>query len=286
MGGNAFSDETPEHPQKVGRGFWIGRYTVTNAQFKLFVDAEGYKKRDFWTEAIAAKRWRDGRFRGWNDTWNEGPRQYPEPLSLGNHPAVGVSWYEALAFTRWLRERLEIDSFGLPSEAQWEYAARGPRYAPKAMTPLIRAANAIPDVSTATLEDFAGEIKGGSTSVENRRIYPWGDDADPKKMNIYKTGIGTTSAVGAFPLGVSVFGCEDMSGNVWEWTMTKTTGDYEDYDKKVNNRPDGGEARRVLRGGAFYYDDYDARCAFRFDYSPHHGFSAIGFRLIAYPVHL
>lgn len=286
MGGEGSSDEKPEHAQKLAQGFWIGKHTVTNAQFKLFVDGGGYKKQGLWAEAIAAKRWKEGRFRNWNSTWNAGPREFVGPFDLADHPVVGVSWYEALAFTRWLQERLGIDSFGLPSEAQWEYAARGPRYAPNALAPLVQAANSIRAVSASTLVDFAGEIKRKATATENRRIYPWGDDADPKKMNYDKSGIGIPSAVGTFPSGMSLFGCEDMSGSVWEWTMTKRTNDYTDYDKTVDNRPDGSEARRAVRGGAFELDEDYARCACRNSVDPNRDDSYIGFRLVASPIHL
>lgn len=287
MGGDGPYDGKPEHLQKVEQGFWISKYTVTNAQFKVFVGAGGYKKRGYWTEAIAATRWKEGGFRGWKDEWREGPNQYQEPLGLANHPVVGVSWYEALAFTRWLWERLGIDSFWLPSEAQWEYAARGPRHAPHTVDPLVVAAIALGGVSASQLRDFAAEIERCKTAAENRRVYPWGDDADPKKMNFAKSGIGATSAVGAFPAGVSLFGCEDMSGNVWEWTMTKWTGDYKDYDRKVDNRPPyGSEARRVLRGGAFVDGGNNARCACRGNLSPDGAYNDIGFRVVASPIHL
>lgn len=286
MGGNEPYDGRPEHVQSVADGFWIGKHPITNAQFKLFMDAGGYRKPDLWSEAIAENSWKEGRLLGGANTWVEGPRQYREPFGQADHPVVGVSWYEALAFTRWLRERLGIGSFGLPSEAQWEYAARGPRYAPKAMTPMIRAANAIQDVPPGALVDFGAEIKKRATFAENRRSYPWGDDADSNRMNYSKTRIWVTSPVGAFPAGMSLFGCLDMAGNVGELTTTKATVDYQDYATVVDDRLDAGEVWRILRGGSFYSIDWQARCASRAFIGQRGAVFDLGFRVIASLIHL
>ena len=285
MGGDRYNDERPEHPQKVKDGFWISQYPVTNAHYDQFVGEEGYARTEFWADAIAAKRWEAGKFRGWQGEWRSAPRPYVAPFTLANHPVIGVSWYEALAFTRWLGQRLQRKC-ALPSEAQWEYVARGPRYAPKAITPLVRTAKTLGEDTEQAMLDFASEMGRSKSTAENRRGYPWGEVADPTKMNFDQTGIGSTSAVGAFPAGVSLLGCEDMSGNVWEWTMTKKTDDYRDYDKKVDSRPDGSEAARVLRGGAFNHAGYIARCAYRYGNSPNYANDFVGFRVVASPIPL
>jgi formylglycine-generating enzyme required for sulfatase activity len=308
MGSNRYDDEMPEHVQRVKDGFWIGRYPVTQAQFGQFVAAEGYKNKDYWPEAIAAKRWADGRFHDWNNDWRDQPVRYGGAYMLPNHPVVGVSWYEAMAFCHWLnglnavlpaRETGGAGAgaggggggartlhFRLPTEAEWEYAARGPRFvrAIPRDSLLIRAANAVSRVSHTDIETLQAAIKHQKFKIENRRAYPWGGDPDTERMNYIGTGIGSTSAVGAFPLGSSLFGCEDMSGNVWEWTMTKWKGNYENYDQNVKNQPDGSGAARVIRGGAFSYDDRPARCAYRNYDRPHDHYGSYGFRLVASPI--
>jgi formylglycine-generating enzyme required for sulfatase activity len=296
MGGDRYDDEKPEHPQRVKDGFWIGRTPVTQAQFAQFVEAAGYQNKSFWPEAIAAERWKDGKFRDRSDNWRERPAQYDGAFILPNHPVVGVSWYEALAFCRWMTSFLPSPpsgegvgvGFRLPTEVEWEYAARGPRFvndlARDAL--LIRPAHELASVEQFALASLKSAIENRQSKIENRRAYPWGDDPDAERMNYAETGIGSTSAVGAFPLGASPFGCEDMSGNVWEWTMTKWTSDYEDYDRQVDNRPDASEETRVVRGGSFGSYGDDSRCASRYHDDPDSRSDSGGFRLVASPIGL
>jgi len=198
---------------------------------------------------------------------------YGEPFNLPNHPAVGVTWYEALAFCRWLTEAWpaaeRIDAAlvaRLPSEAEWEKAARGGVKIPA--SPIVARAGAVP----------APYLKA---NPHPRRRYPWGDEADPNRANYDDTGIGTTSAVGCFPGGASLYGVEDLSGNVWEWTRSL----YKDYpyDPEDGREEPEGEGSRVLRGGAFYDGGWLLRCAFRLGPDPDYRYWNLGFRVVVAP---
>jgi formylglycine-generating enzyme required for sulfatase activity len=271
-----YKDETPRHTRSLP-GFYLGRFPVTNAQFQAFVDAGGYNYPPYWIEAANTGRWKMENERGivtdWREKWRTGPDNYGEPFILGNHPVVGVTWYEALAYSRWLDERLRaialemLHKLGkhplspaqakfwqelaegklhvrLPSEAEWERAARG----------------------------------------TDGKQYPWGDDSDLDTANINDTGIGSTSAVGCFPAGASAEGAQDLAGNIWEWTRS-IYADYpypgNDSRAELKKREDlSSENLRVLRGGSFFDDRWLARGAFRFRHNPVNQNRYYGFRLV------
>jgi formylglycine-generating enzyme required for sulfatase activity len=263
-------DGEEQHQNKtLTEGYLISRYPITNAQFAVLVKAGGYQERQYWVEAERDGIWAEGRLKAWGDDQpREGPRNYGELLSLPNHPVVGVTWYEAVAYCRWLQERLQVADSALqvwhegelkalnlrpvalhvqlPSETEWEKAARG---------------------------------------TDGRR-FPWGEEVDPNRANYSDTGIGTTSAVGCFPGGASVYGAEDLSGNVWEWTRSL----YREYpyhpEDGRENLEAGQEVRRVMRGGAFFNVARGLCCAFRHRYSPNYLWPLLGFRVVASPVHL
>jgi formylglycine-generating enzyme required for sulfatase activity len=175
----AYDDELPQHEVTLP-AYSISKYPVTNTQYAAFVAAGGYRERRYWTRA------------GWE--W-KGERTTPETyggvFDLPNHPVVMVTWYEAIAFCRWLTERLhEVGDIGSDQEVMLpaEAAARG----------------------------------------EDGRIYPWGNEFNAAKCNMRDTGIGTTSAVGIFPAGASPYGVEDLSGNVDEWCRTRWRDSYQE----------------------------------------------------------
>jgi len=226
--------------------FRLGRYPVTNAQYHAFVRAGGYRNPAYWRAAEAAGVWRAGRVkRRGEDKEADRPYDYGTPFNLANHPVVGLTWYEALAFCGWLTEQYrQVGDLGadfeitLPTEQQWEKAARGP-------------------------EGFE---------------YPWGAEPDPNKANYDDTQLGATSAVGCFSGGRSPYGCEEMSGNVWEWCRTK-------YDAPEDNGLDGGtNVPRVLRGGAFSGIEWFVRGAFRSRNLPGNWYYHFGFRVCVSPL--
>jgi len=236
---DAYGDESPRHEQPMPYDYRISKYPLTNAQFAAFVQEGGYDNPGYWTEA--GWQWKGDR---------TGPGTYGGVYDLPNHPVVMVTWYEALAFCRWLDEQLhqrgelsEGEHVTLPTEAEWEKAARG---------------------------------------ADGRR-YPWGDEPDPNRANYDDTGIGTTSAVGIFPGGRTPYGCLDMSGNVWEWCRTKWLGNYEGYEERADHDPEG-TSPRVLRGGAFAYDRRYVRCASRLRNGPDARWDDDGFRVVVVPV--
>jgi formylglycine-generating enzyme required for sulfatase activity len=147
------ANERPQHVVELG-DFLIGRTPVTNAQYQVFVQETGHESPEHWEGSIC-------------------------PPDTEAHPVVNVSWLDAQAYCGWLSRATGL-SYGLPSEAEWEKAARG--------------------------------VDG--------RVYPWGDEFDPTLANTAEQGPGGTSAVGAFPGGASPYGVLDMSGNVWEWTSS------------------------------------------------------------------
>jgi formylglycine-generating enzyme required for sulfatase activity len=163
--------EVPQHEVTLEE-YAIARYPVTNAEFERFIQDGGYQSRDYWTEA----GWKQKESDGWSQPRYWEDKKWNDP----SQPVVGVSWYEALAYCRWLSAKSGRE-YRLPSEAQWEKAARG---------------------------------------TDGRR-YPWGDDWDPDRCNNKENGPGRTTPVGQYPEGDSPYGVGEMVGQVWEWCSSK-----------------------------------------------------------------
>jgi formylglycine-generating enzyme required for sulfatase activity len=267
----AFDAEKPLRRVKVSYAYWMARYPVTVAQFDVFVRAGGYGERSYWTEAQAAGVWQaNGNVKGGGDNEpRDRPFDFGAPYNLPNHPVVGVTWYEALAFARWLSERWRSEGVlpfpwhvRLPSETEWEKAARGGVEIP-----------ARPALGRGWAEPVELSLQA---NAEPKRRYPWGNRASLSRAN-YKREIGASSAVGCFPGGASPYGALDLSGNVWEWCMTRWQSNYEDYRDNDNPR---GASHRALRGGAFGSSQLGVRCASRGRYDPHDRYDYVGFRVL------
>ncbi len=255
--------------------FRIGKYPVTNAQFARFLDADGYETRRYWTEDGWA--WRQGTYDSqagdWLKDWlaNRPAERRDRPfywddgeLSTPSRPVVGVSWFEAVAYGRWLTEvwRAEgrlgaSEEFRLPTEAEWEKAARG------------------------GLEILDAATGKPIPNPEPQREYPWSSKWDEDLCNTTEGGIGTTTPVGIYSGGASPYGCLDMAGNVWEWTAS-LYGKYPyplDSSREAPNAP----GSRVLRGGSWSSFQRLARCASRRSAPPAHFNDNNGFRVVLGP---
>jgi formylglycine-generating enzyme required for sulfatase activity len=201
-----------------------------------------------------------------------------------NHPVTNVSWHDARHFCDYLtlvwREQLP-DGFivTLPSEAEWEKAARGGAIIPG-------------EVEIVTLPKTGKKLamanSGAFTAnILPQRAYPWGDTFDENKANVDLI-ISETSAAGCYLPGCSPYGCEEMSGNVWEWTRSLWGADWKKPEFAYPYTPDDGRENpdadesvlRVVRGGSWFYHHDLACCAFRYWSHPDDRDDNIGFRVV------
>jgi formylglycine-generating enzyme required for sulfatase activity len=214
-----------------GEPYKIARYPITNAQFKLFLDAGGYSERRWWTDAGWQQREEDG--------WTQ-PRHWTDSKWNGaDKPVVGVSWYEAVAFCLWLSEATG-EKIMLPTEAQWQYAAQGDdgRTYPWGNT-----------WDHTKCNNYAKKEGGGLFGLF-RGPLPDGH------------GQRTTPVTAYEGRGDSPFGVVDMAGNVWEWCLTDYNGNSNNINSNSNSR--------VLRGGSWDYGNPDRfRCDIRGRNNPH-----------------
>jgi len=207
MGTSGNSAREKQHTVNLDE-YLIGKYDVTNAQFAVFVKATGYKTT---AEKLRSgyvydrSRWVEMKGVDWQH-----PRGPNSDLSgKDNHPVVLVSWDDAVAFCAWAKQA-SGQQVQLPTEAQWEKAARG----------------------------------------ENGLKYPWGDsEPDASKLN-YNMNVKDTTAVGKYsPAGDSPYGLADMAGNVWQWTADWHSDTYYANSPASNPKGPTTGQYRVLRGG-------------------------------------
>lgn len=196
------SEESPQHLLHLPE-FQISRTQITNLQYAFFVSDTGYKLPYHWSDI----------------------RRLHE---YNNHPVVNVSWYDAMAYCNWFTNKMQTmglldkqDIIRLPSEAEWEKAARG----------------------------------------ENGFAYPWGKNFLPEFCNFSENNIENTTPVDTYPHAASPYGCLDLAGNTWEWTLSlwgtslhkcQFTYPYNPNDGRENIYADE-RYRRIIRGGGYYY---------------------------------
>ena len=194
-------DEKPMHQVHL-EAFYMDLQPVTQAQYLHFVRETGYREREW------------------------------EPLAdAADHPVVGVSWEDAVAYSTWAQKRL-------PTEAEWEKAARG----------------------------------------TDGRNFPWGETFESGRASVLGRGFSGTSPVGNLPAGASPYGGLDMAGNVWEWVADYYAPDYYAWSPPHNPMgPDNGR-QRVMRGGAWICHSRYLRCAKRERQAPDYRSRFVGFR--------
>jgi formylglycine-generating enzyme required for sulfatase activity len=262
MEGVMYRGDLEMTPQVWLDAFWIARHPVTNAQYAEFIEAGGYERRGYWTEA--GWEWKEKERRTQPEEWDKRRHKH-------DHPVRGINWYEAVAYASW-------QGMMLPSEAQWEKAARGglqipnPESLARWRSSRTRSAPAGRETNFATPEEMVN-------NPNPERRYPWGDEFDGNKCNTSESGIGDTTPVGRYsPAGDSPYGLADMAGNVLEWTGSlfspyrcKTEDGCEDFEAEAS--------RRVLRGGSFVNDEEYALCSYRFINVPDSVWSSYGFRV-------
>ena len=195
MGSDASDvDERPQRPVYLDP-FEMDRYKVTYVQYRRFLLATRRRGPERWPQRYEA--FLPDRDPDWHGA------EFPAAEAL--YPVVGVSWQDASAYCASVGKRL-------PTEAEWEKAARG----------------------------------------SDGRSYPWGHTWDAGKANAAPAGIGCTQPVGTYPHGASSYGLLDMTGNAWEWVADPYDRQYYAYAPGANPPgPGSGTGERILRGRAW-----------------------------------
>jgi formylglycine-generating enzyme required for sulfatase activity len=210
--GTDHGNNEPEKPlHKVYLdAFWIDRTPVTNAMFRKFVEDQNFQtdaeKKGWGYIAVS-----DNSVKGEGANWQSPKGPGSNLIGLDEFPVSQVSWNDAKAYCEWAGRRL-------PTEAEWEKAARG----------------------------------------TDGRTYPWGEGIDCEKANYWSGDagcVGDLTAVGSYPNGASPYGALDMAGNVWEWVADWFEADY--YGASPEQNPTGPDSGiyRVLRGGSWFMID-------------------------------
>jgi len=211
-----FSLENPQAEVYID-GYDISKYPITNQQYREFVDNSGYVS----ISPLLAQYARQ------------------DDQALAHHPVAWISWFDALAFCQWATCRL-------PSEAEWEKAARGP----------------------------------------DAYRFPWGNHWELGRCNSIEEGNGTTTPVDSYARGASPYGVHDMAGNVWEWTCGWVTTHclspkFPGLPGELEEHIFPGQHLPILRGGSLGVGQEFVRSAYRYvRYDPRGRYDWVGFRCV------
>jgi formylglycine-generating enzyme required for sulfatase activity len=213
----------------------LSKYPVTNAEYQQFIEAGGYQDKNLWTEA------------GWiefGQNQNE-PRFWQDArFNKPNQPAIGLSWYECVAYCRWLSAETG-QLYRLPTEAEWEKGARG----------------------------VDGRLYPWGNEFEASRL----------NIRVGEQQVRTSTSVGIYPTGVSPFGLFDCAGNVWEWCATRWKKPFP-YDASQDEWQADyleGQNLRAMRSGSWNYKTEVARCGYRFRFQPYGWTDRGGYRMVS-----
>jgi serine/threonine-protein kinase len=207
--------EQPVHTVTLD-SFWIDKTEVTNAEYARCVV--------------------DGTCSPPSESGSGTRESYYGDSQFDNYPVIYVSWYDADTYCQWVGGRL-------PTEAEWEYAARGP----------------------------------------DGNVYPWGNDPPNDTLLNYDHNVGDTTEVGAYPDGASWVGAMDMAGNVWEWVADWYDGDYYASSPSQNPKGPETRDEKVARGGGWSVSGAGGRAASRYHPLPDDRLDALGFRCVVEP---
>ncbi len=248
-------DEYPRHKVIVG-GFWMGKDEITTGQYMECVKA-GKCRLPQWLEKGGRYNIKTGRDKYY--------KQLGSSLIKKNHPITGVSWYDAVAFAKWLSQKMGF-KFRLPTEAEWEFAARSRG------------------------KDIKYCWGNGAPYIHGKKAANMADESAKRKYSAWKIwkgyndGYVYSSPVGSF--APNAFGLYDMGGNVWEWCQDVYSRKAYLHSIVKNPVRLGGKERkinklhRVIRGGSWYNDPENTRCTNRYFQFPYKRNFDLGFRLV------
>lgn len=213
--GEGLARERPAHVVDLD-AFYISKLEITNREWRRFRDDPGYDDPAVWPSGRVVPR---DQIPYWTQANNHGGGT---PGS-DDYPVIGVNWDAATAYCAWLSAKTG-KRYRLPTEAEWEKAARGP----------------------------------------DARRYPFGQDIDRQRANyVGAQAFDTVQPAGHFAAGASPYGALDMAGNVYEWTQDWYDRDYYSHSPRRNPRGPASGSYRVVRGGSFFVEAFDLRSAAR-----------------------